>query len=889
MKKALKITGIVIGSLLLLLIVVPFAFKGKIKQIAIDEGNKMLVDARFDFGKLNISLFRHFPSATVTLRDFYIVGTNKFEGDTLVYAGRLSATMNIKSLFGDSGYDISRIALEDTYLKAIVLEDSTANWDIMKPSVPDTTTQAEEPSAFKINLKKLTLKNINAIYDDRAGKMYAQMGNFNATASGNLASDQTTLKLEAETDNVTFKMGAVPYLNKAKIYLKAAVDADLKNNKFTLEENVIRLNAIEAGIDGWLALLENDAMDMDLKLNTPKVSFKEILSLIPAIYAKDFESIQTTGNVTLDAWAKGTMAGDTLPAFNVDVKISDATFRYPDLPKGVDAINISINAKNPGGAADKTTVDIDPMTFSMAGNPFALNAHIATPVSDLAFNAKAKGTINLGMVKEIYPLDSMELNGVVNADMAVAGRMSYIDNEQYDKISASGTIALSDMIYKSAGLPDVNIKKSTFTFSPQYLNLSETALVIGRNDITLDSRLENYLAYALKDQTLKGTLNVKSNYLNIGDFMSGAAETTAEESTPLSVIEVPKNIDFDMNASLAKVIYDNLTLDNVAGRITVKDGRLDMRNLSMNTLGGKVVATAYYSTAQNAQQPDFGGAFNLGGVSFQEAFKTFVMIQKMAPIFEGLQGNFSGTLDIATRLDETMSPVLESVSGKGNLSTKDLSLSNVEVIDKIAGLLQKPDLKNLRAKDMNLAFTIDQGKIRTQPFDIKLGETNINLSGTTGLDQSIDYSGKIKLPASLGAVASMSTVDLKIGGTFTSPKVSLDTKSMATQAATAAATAAVNELGKKLGVDLSDAEAQKKALVDAAQKAGETIMAEAQKQADDLVAKAGSNPLAQAAAKAAADKVLKEARKKVDQKVAEATAQGNAIIDKAKQEQEQSQ
>jgi len=77
----------------------------------------------------------------------------------------------------------------------------------------------------------------------------------------------------------------------------------------------------------------------------------------------------------------------------------------------------------------------------------------------------------------------------------------------------------------------------------------------------------------------------------------------------------------------------------------------------------------------------------------------------------------------------------------------------------------------------------------------------MNLSGTTGLDQTIDYAGKVKLPSSLGSYANLSTVDLKIGGTFTSPKVSLDTKSMANQAVKAVENQALNKLGKKLGLD----------------------------------------------------------------------------------------
>lgn len=62
------------------------------------------------------------------------------------------------------------------------------------------------------------------------------------------------------------------------------------------------------------------------------------------------------------------------------------------------------------------------------------------------------------MIKQVYPLDDMELNGTVRADMTMAGHLSYIEKEQYDRFSASGTIALSDMNLKMKEMPDIEIK-----------------------------------------------------------------------------------------------------------------------------------------------------------------------------------------------------------------------------------------------------------------------------------------------------------------------------------------------------------------------------------------------------------------------------------------------
>lgn len=789
MKKALKIAGITVGVILILLLVLPFAFQGKIEKIVKQEGNKML-NAQFDFSALNISLLRNFPSASVTLEDFYLKGTGAFENDTLIQAGELTAAVNLFSLFGDSGYDISKIIIEDTKVKAIVLEDGKPNWDVMKASAEEDTVQetSAESSPFRIKLKRLSVKDLSVSYDDRQAGMYAAIENLKATCSGDFGSERTLVDLELKTPALTYRTGGVPFLNRAALEADMNVDADLVNNKFTLQDNSISLNAIKLNIDGWAAM-QKDGVGMDIKLNTNEVGFKELLSLIPAIYAKDFQDLKTDGKASLTAFAKGTLTQEQMPQFEVALNVENAMFRYPSLPAGVDGINISATVKNPGGNIDATEVTINPFDFTLAGNPFSLKAIVKTPTSDPDLQATAKGTLDLGKIKDVYPLEDMSLNGTIQADMNLAGKLSYIEKEQYDKMKAEGSIRLNGMRLNMKDLPTVDIQRSTFSFSPRYLQLSETTVNIGNNDVTLDSRFENYLGYALKGSTLKGSLNISSNHLNLNDFMStdttavqaqATADTTATTSST-GAIRIPENLDFNMQANLKEVLFDKMKLENVNGTLLVKNGTIDMRNLSFNTMGGSITANGAYS-APKASQPHLNAGFDMKNIGFAQAYQELGLVQQLAPIFKGLKGNFSGNLQIDTPLDENMSPVMKKVQGSGNLSTKDLSLSGVKFIDQVADIVKRPSMKEIEVKDLNLGFEIKDGRVNTQPFDLKLGDYTMNLSGSTGLDQTIDYTGKITLPSG-GIGSALGTVDMTIGGTFTSPKVGIDMASLAKNAA----------------------------------------------------------------------------------------------------------
>jgi len=888
MKKALKIAGIILAVILIVLIVLPFAFQGKIKNIVKSESNKML-NAKLEFSDLSLSFIRSFPNASVALKNVSLSGINEFEADTLIQAGHAAATINIMSLFGDKGYEISKITVENARVHAIVLEDGKANWDIVKEEPDKDQAEADTLSSnFKLKLKNVEIKKSNIIYDDRQAKINFVADNLNLNLSGDMTADQTMIKSNFTGQAVSVVMDNIPYLSKAVIKGDVQVDADLKNMKFTLKDNTINVNAITASIDGWIGTHEDESMDMDIKLNAPKTQFKDILSLIPAIYAKDFEKIKTSGTATLDAYVKGTMKGDTLPSFDVKLNIADAMFQYPDLPKSVTDITVNARITNPGGDADLTVIDISKFHFNMGGNPFDATLHLTRPVSDPNFALNAVGKLNLGMIKDIYPLENdMQLNGVLDADLKLAARMSTIEKEQYENVQASGTLSVKDMMIKSKDMPDVQISNAALNFVPRYAELTSLNVKIGKNDLAATGRLENFIPYALKDQTLKGSLNVTSGYLNLNDFMSDSSSSSKSEASeePIAVFEVPKNLDFNLNGNFKKVLFDNLTMENVVGQILVQDGKVNLKNLGMNALGGAMSLNGTYDTSKNPKQPQVNMALDMKNVSFAQAFKTFTSVQKMVPIFEALGGNFSTTLNLNTALGNDFMPDLTTLTANGLLQSSEVNVQNVTAFNALASALKNDKLKSFNIKDLKLPFSIASGKVTTKPFDVNMGSIGkMNLAGNTGLDQTIDYIAKVDLPDSKlsNYVKSM---NVKIGGTFTSPKISLDYGDAAKQVLGSALSTVtggtVTNLEDVSSKALEEAQKQADKIVAQAKESGDKIVAEAQKQADALVAKA-ANPLAKAAARQAANAMVAEAGKKADQLNVEAQKQAQQMVDAAK-------
>ncbi|MDR2847951.1 MAG: AsmA family protein, partial [Bacteroidales bacterium] len=541
MKKFLKIFFITIAVLFVILLTAPFLFKGKIMEIAKTELNKMLT-AKVDFSDLKLSFIRNFPNAYIALEDLQVVGTGAFEGDTLVAFKKFSITVDIKSVINMENIQVKSILLDQAHLYAHVAEDGKANWDIMKPSdaaPEETEAESSGDTNIKVSLKKFEIRDAYVTYRDDASKMIATVNDLDFLLKGDMAMDNTDLSIQLDIAALDFATDGIKMLRNARIGFISEIAADLKNMAFTFNDNRFTLNDIALQFGGSVQMPTDDIVT-DITFATGKTSFKSLLSLIPAIYMTDFANIQTTGELTLDGYVKGTYNDKQMPSAGINLAVDNAMFKYPDLPKAVDKIVIAVKAFYDGAVFDRTTVDVDKFHFEMGGNPFDLGLHIKTPESDMQIVGDFKGKIDFNSLTDIVPLENTTLNGLLACDLSIAGRLSTLEKEQYEDFQADGTLQLTGFDYISPDFPQgVKITNTQLDFTPKVVHLVGFDAVIGRTDLSLKGSLENFIPYVFKDATVRGNLTLASGTIDLNEFMSGSDETAPAETdtTALSVIE----------------------------------------------------------------------------------------------------------------------------------------------------------------------------------------------------------------------------------------------------------------------------------------------------------------------------------------------------------------
>lgn len=923
LKKVLKIGGIVLLVIIVSVAALPFLFKDKIIQKVKDTINENL-NAKVDFGNFDLSIISSFPDFKFEIENVSVVGINEFEKDTLAYIKKLDLDLNLKSVISGDQYQINKIIITSPQIKAIVLPDGKANWDIAKSDTtqPETSdTSASTP--FKLSLKKFKIENAVIIYDDQQSKMYSEIRQLNYDLSGDFTQDVFDLIQSLNIENITFKMDNIAYLKDAHFKASANMNANMKEMKFTFKENEFDLNDFVIKLDGYVALPNDSDIVVDIKTSSVENTFKSLLSLVPAVYKKDFAGLQASGKVSFYADAKGTYNNHSYPAFNIKLLVENGMFKYPSLPKSVNNVQIDLNISNKENILDKMIVELKKFHLEMAQNPIDMRAIIKTPMSDPDFDIAIKGKIDLASVKDFVPLDKGdELNGKIASDIELAGRMSDVDKKAYDKFKANGNIEISEMKYKTASLPyDVNLQKMLLNFTTQFVELKEFTAMVGKSDFNAKGKIDNLLQYVFKNELLKGQFDFSSKLIDANELMaSSTSSTTTTQTTATtgtitttttsttSAVDIPANVDFVLNAKIDKVLYDKMEITYLKGKITIREKRLIMDDVAMNILGGKMIMDGYYDS-KDLKKPKVAFNFKVENFDVQKTFETFNTVQQLAPMAKYAKGLFTATLEnFNVSLNEKMEPDLNSVDAHGLIKTNNIVVSGFEPANKLADALKNDNLRTLNIQNLNLSYKIKNGRMSFEPFTTKINQINTTISGSTGLDQTIDYKWTMEIPKSMlgntgnnamsGLLAQLNqkagtnvqlpekiNVDVLFGGTITKPTIKTSIKDFAQNVKEdikeQVTQAIVDKAAEEAQKILEEAQKQVDKLKAEAQDAANKLKDEAYKQAAELENK-GANPLEKMANKKLAEQIRKEADKKAQKIIDEANVKADKIMSDAR-------
>jgi hypothetical protein len=929
--KILKKVLIGIGALIILLVaaaaILPIIFKDSIKTAIDNEMAKNInADVIFEADNFDLTVFRNFPNITIEIKELGVFNHAPFEGTALFVVDELAVEVNLLDLlFGDQ-LKIKGITLIQPQINIMVLNDGRANYDITYPST-DTVKAENEPAKFSFGIDHWQITGGELIYDDQSIPFSMSVIGLNHSGSGNFNEVSFDLTTRSVADSISATYDGVEYLTNKKATIDAVIGISENYSMYSFKENSAMINDFAMNLDGWFKMNESD-YGMDIKFKSPENTFKSLLSLVPGMYTKDFDKIETKGDLSFAGFVKGTYSDTQMPAFNIALNVNDAMFKYPDLPTAISNINMDLLVDNKTGVIENTLVDMKKLHLEFGTNPVdarllienlkdykmdgnikatlnlaelnkmfpmeglqmkgtysvnanakgiydslkkiipAINASMSLsggyvkssefplPLEDLGFNAtvknasgkmaetyiavkdfgmlldgerltaelllqnlddytwdlKANGGLDLEKITKIFPIEGMTLTGKVKADIQTKGKYSDVEAGKYDRLPTSGTASLKNFTYTSKDLPyTVTVSGAEAFFDPKKIEIKNTLGTIGKSDFALNGAINNYIGYLFgPDETIQGKMNFNSSFLDLNEFMTETEKPATPDSASYGVIPVPANIDFVLRSEIKTVKMMDFTFTNATGDVIVKDGVANLNGIKFNMLGGSFVVNGAYDT-RDVNHPKYDLALKIDNLSIQQAATSFSVVQTYAPVAGVVNGNFTSDFKITGELGHDMSPKMNTINAAGLIKIAQAALTQSKLVAGVTSLTKLDNIEHVTLKDVLMSATINEGRLNVKPFDVKFGDYLTNISGSTGLDGSINYLLKMSVPAGkLGSQlqgfinenteskssTSEIPVTIALGGTYKEPKPTLLTQEQ-TEQVKEALTNAAEEKGQQ--------------------------------------------------------------------------------------------
>ncbi|MFB9076066.1 AsmA family protein [Flavobacterium procerum] len=513
-------------------------------------------------------------------------------------------------------------------------------------------------------------------------------------------------------------------------------------------------------------------------------SVKGALDLAVVDAALGLNSIELKGILKTDIKAKGDFSTSKklFPKTIGGISLRNGWLKTEYYPNPITNITFVANALNKTGTFKDLIVAIAPASFVFEGNPVYVNAALSD-FSDLAYNAKIKGELNVGRIYQVFSQKGLDLTGYAKADLSLKGKQSYATNGQYDKLDNKGTIILKNIKATSELFPKAFfIKQGNFRFQNEKMWFEKFNASYGKSDFDINGYLLNTINYFLESNgTLSGNFNMKSKLINVDEFMAlekgenkdrtAAVEYAKEDHPKMSgVVIIPKNLNVSLNANADKVEYNGLIFNKLSGKTGIKKGGFYLENTTFSIIDCILGLDAVYKD-ESPTSAHFDANFRAKDFDVQRAYKEIPMFHDMVTAAEKAHGIISVDYTIKGDLDGNMSPIYPSLEGGGTINLRDVKIKGLKLFDGISSKTGQNGLNNPDMKGIEIKSNIDNNLIHIEPFTFTVASFKPTIKGTTSFDGLLDLRMRLGLPL-FGIVG----FPIVITGTHEDPKIKIFSK-----------------------------------------------------------------------------------------------------------------
>src|SRR6266487_642921 len=356
--KTFKIAGITIGSVLLLMFLLPYLFPDTVAR-KIKEWTNNSINGELNFSKVRLSFFNHFPSLTLTLYDFILKGSAPFQKDTLVAANEVALGINLWSVFSKK-INIDEIYLASGNINIEVNEKGEPNYNVYISDTTAASANSNDSSGASLKIEKIQIEHSNVVYDDQSIPMLITAKEFNYTGKGDLSKAIFDLASHMQVDSFDLDYDNTHFIGSKKLKADLITKINTQSLAFVFEKNDLHINSLPVRLKGKFEFLEN-GYNMDFEINSEETNLHDVFTALPPEYLHWLDSTQVKGRTEIAASLKGKYITETntMPNLQFNMKIRDGYIANKNAPSPVKNLFLNFEFRLPSLNSDNLRINID--------------------------------------------------------------------------------------------------------------------------------------------------------------------------------------------------------------------------------------------------------------------------------------------------------------------------------------------------------------------------------------------------------------------------------------------------------------------------------------------------------------------------------------------------
>ena len=475
-KKTLKISGITLGTVLLVLLVaIAFVINfivtpKKLTPVVLDAANQTL-NAHLDMESVELTFFSTFPQFGLKVKNGSLVSkalndSSWCKTDSLLSFKDCVLTVNPIAYLTENRIVVHNLSLEEVAVYAYRNKTGKANWEVTPASV-DTIPADTASTDFnsEIDIRNIELKHANLVFDDRNTDIYSRIDDANLKLRLSLTKGISTLGLKFDNKNILFWQQGELLVNKIATSLRTDIMVDRQTAVWKLKDTELDVNGIRLDVNGAFrrdTVAKTIGMDLEYGLHAP--SMETVLRMIPKSYVKDTK-VSAKGEVTVSGRVRGVYGDKKLPAVSLKIGIKEASAQYKDLPYGIDEVTADFDAYVDLMRHQPSYLNLKIFHFKGAHTEVLADAKVDDLLDDPLITFHTKSTVDLDALAKTFPLqESVTITGKLDADMGMKCRLSTLKKQDIGRMKLGGKLELKDFELKDTAKDFDFLGNATFRF-----------------------------------------------------------------------------------------------------------------------------------------------------------------------------------------------------------------------------------------------------------------------------------------------------------------------------------------------------------------------------------------------------------------------------------------